>query len=563
MRLQSITIKNFRSIRNAFRVPLSAMTVLVGQNNAGKSNVLRALVIALRTVLEVKPARPRRIHGPPQDDVYDWERDYPIDIQDAEPTGVSEFLLDFSLSPDEEEELRKEVGSRVKGSLPIELRIGPGGPTISVRKRGPGSKKVTQKRAEISRFLAARVDFDYIPAVRTADESAQVVSALVGRALAVLEDDPNYLALLQKVRELQRPILQKVETAVAESLRQFLPTVRAVSIDVAEARRADAFRRTEIVVDDGTATELRYKGDGVQSLATIALLRFAAAEQRGKKDVILVVEEPESHLHPAAIRELQQALRGLASTQQVVVSTHCGLFVDREKVGHNVIVAGGLAKPAKRLDDIRKVLGIRAADNLQHAELVLVVEGEDDRISLNALLRHRSPLLASALAGNRLAIDSLAGAANLAYKLGLLRNGLSNYIVFLDDDSAGRQAHDKALKERLIDNGNVLWARMSHLEETEFEDFLDDTLVQKQLAQKHAVQSLSVAPAVQKKKWSDRIREAFRIAGKPWDDAVEAQIKVDVAHAVEANPAIALRAATSGPIDNLVKVLEARMTVNP
>jgi hypothetical protein len=508
----------------------------------------------------VPSAKPRRFRGPAQDEIYDWERDFPIDQQDTDPNGVSEFLLDFALSPVEEEALRKEVGSRVKGSLPIELRIGRRDPSISVRKRGPGSKKVTQKQAEISKFLAARVDFDYIPAVRTAEESARVVASLVGRELMKLEENPEYIAALKKVKELQQPILSRVSEAVATSLRPFLPTVKSVTIDVSEGKRLEAFRRTEMIVDDGTATELRYKGDGVQSLATIALLRFAASTQRDKKDVILVVEEPESHLHPSAIRELQDALRNLAEKQQIVVSTHCGLFVDRENVSRNVIVHEGQAKAARRIEEIRTVLGVFASDNLQHAEHILVVEGEDDRISLDAVLRQRSSVLETALSTHRLAIDSLAGASNLVYKLTQLRNGLCRYLCFLDDDSAGRAAFQAAAQERLVNSGQVLWAKIHHQSETEFEDLLEDSFVSTVVSGAFAVASLVVAAPHRKKKWSDRVKEAFRIAGKPWDSQVEAQLKDAVAKAVAADPTAAVRATTAGPLDNLVTILEQRVS---
>ncbi len=49
------------------------------------------------------------------------------------------------------------------------------------------------------------------------------------------------------------------------------------------------------------------------------------------------------------------------------------------------------------MKEIREVLGVRASDNLQHAELILAVEGEEDRRELRALLRYSSPRLADAI----------------------------------------------------------------------------------------------------------------------------------------------------------------------
>ena len=46
MSVKSVTISNFRSIQNELCVPLNGkMTFLVGPNNSGKSNILRALAV--------------------------------------------------------------------------------------------------------------------------------------------------------------------------------------------------------------------------------------------------------------------------------------------------------------------------------------------------------------------------------------------------------------------------------------------------------------------------------------------------------------------------------------
>lgn len=167
---------------------------MVGPNNVGKSNVLRALVIALRTVLRtdqhLRLTRRRYfLRGGLEDPTgYDWERDYPIDLQESEPEGVSTFLLDFGLSPKEEEDFEEFVGSAVKKSLPIEVKIGANGvPAIVVRKRGPGSAIVTKKAALISAFLSVRLDAEYIPAVRNASASSQIIDRLVAQELVPLE----------------------------------------------------------------------------------------------------------------------------------------------------------------------------------------------------------------------------------------------------------------------------------------------------------------------------------------------------------------------------------------
>ena len=61
------------------------------------------------------------------------------------------------------------------------------------------------------------------------------------------------------------------------------------------------------------------------------------------------------------------------------MTTHCPLFVDRTSIKSNILVHKNKAVPAKDVRQIRDILGVRASDNLQNAELVLLVEGEEDR----------------------------------------------------------------------------------------------------------------------------------------------------------------------------------------
>ncbi|MBU2624364.1 MAG: AAA family ATPase [candidate division Zixibacteria bacterium] len=48
MRLKEFSAQNYRSITTAYNLPLSEYTVLVGPNNEGKSNILRALGLGLK-----------------------------------------------------------------------------------------------------------------------------------------------------------------------------------------------------------------------------------------------------------------------------------------------------------------------------------------------------------------------------------------------------------------------------------------------------------------------------------------------------------------------------------
>jgi len=81
MQLINFSITNYRSIIKASKLPVSNLTVLIGQNNEGKSNIANALasaILALSNPSRLRiPHRQRAIDYP---ESYDWQRDFPISL---------------------------------------------------------------------------------------------------------------------------------------------------------------------------------------------------------------------------------------------------------------------------------------------------------------------------------------------------------------------------------------------------------------------------------------------------------------------------------------------------
>lgn len=562
MKLKSFTVQKYRSIIAAKRIPTGRTTILVGPNNEGKSNILRALVTAMNILTRERYVRGQtgRIRGGLRNRrTYDWETDFPIALQEKQPKGETVVILEFELTPEDLDAFRAKIGSRLTGTLPLQIAVGQNGYRVTVHKRGPGSVTLSQKSDQIAKFVTDRIDFQHIEAIRTASAAEEVVSDMVAKELQQLEDVTEYQDALRKVDELQKPILSNLSASIHRTLQQFLPDIKAVSVQIPPVARYRALRMgCEIEVDDGTATLLQYKGDGAQSLAALGIIRHASESGARGKYLVIAIEEPESHLHPAAIHKLKQVLDELSDKHQVLITTHNPLFVDRRTIHNNVIVKGSRAKPAQSVGQVRDILGVRAADNLRHAELVLVVEGEDDRVALRALLSHHSPTLEEALRQGTLGIDTLAGGSNLTYKLTLLRQSLCETHACLDNDKAGREAFEKARTQGLITDADLNMCVCQGLTESELED-LYDASVYRDLLQNRWRVSIDSPRFKSKKKWTDRIADCFGHCGKHWTDRLAVDVKTAVAEAVAAAPAAALNAHHKACFDSLVKALEDRL----
>ena len=118
MKLIDFSVTNFRSITKAHKISLHNLTVLVGRNNEGKSNLLKGLNVAMKTMI-LHTGQIRRDNR-----LYDWKRDFPVQFQERKSSLESIFRLNFRLDHDENIEFTRVTGIRSNEDIPIEIKYG-------------------------------------------------------------------------------------------------------------------------------------------------------------------------------------------------------------------------------------------------------------------------------------------------------------------------------------------------------------------------------------------------------------------------------------------------------
>ena len=557
MNLAAFSVTNYRSITGTSKFPVGDFAVIIGKNNEGKSNILRALAVSMKIL--TTHGIPKVGFRPRDTDQYSWRRDFPIALQLRKRELDSRFRLEFSLTAAEVEEFKSSIKSNLNGTLPIEISIGKDNePQIKVPKKGPGGAALSKKSSAIARYIAERIDFNYIPAVRTEDEAEAVVQEMLSKELATLEKKQQYIDALEVISQLQQPILEKLGKAIKKSLADFLPNINSVHVVVpATARRLALRSQCKVEIDDGSRTLLEHKGDGVKSLAALGLLR--TKQRAAGAASVIAIEEPESHLHPGAIHGLRDVILNLVAENQVLITTHCPLFADRENVSRNILIDSNSAKPAKSIASVRELLGVRASDNLVNASHVLVVEGSEDVVALRAILPTLSARVAQALKQNLLVIEPVGGAGKLDYKLSMLASALCMSHVLLDNDDAGRESYEKAINANLLKLADLTIINCKGMANAEMEDCLELECYRDAVNSEFGV-DLGVPGFRGNTKWSERVKDCFTAAGKPWGDRIKARVKDTVARAVAAAPASALNTHKRHPIDALAAALEEKLT---
>jgi len=555
MKLVSFTVHNYRSITSANKIAVSDITILVGKNNEGKSNLLRAInlsMTALRLYQDPIGIRRSRI-------LFDWNSDYPVSLQKSNrQKKKSEFTLEFELTSDEVMEFKNRYNHQLNGYLPIRISFGQDNkPELKVVKNGKGSKELNLKSRYICKYIAQNIEFNYIPAVRTEDDALREIRRQVMRELTLLENDKRYKDAVKTISSLQEPIMQRLEQAVKATLSDFLPNVSDVSINFDNRITMERYRDVSIRINDGQNTDIQNKGDGVKSLVTLALLNNIHINDSGMS--VVAIEEPEAHLHPEAINRLRESIYSLSSKSQVIISTHNPLFVNREHVDKNIIVEGGVAKQAKNIRDIRNVLGVKASDNLYDAEVMLLVEGETDAISLKALLSDKSKKLETAIITHRLSIMPMGGTGGLSYYLTMTNQLIGQAVVFIDSDEAAKQAIKKAIDQHLINDKNYILCACDGMKHAEFEDSVIIDIYRQAVIDKYGVDLNTGKMRNKSRIWSDKAHEIFNDCGKLWDENVENEIKYIVASCVSRNANKAIDETKCHVINDLVSIIEMKL----
>ncbi len=553
MKLINFSVTNYRSITTAHKITLQNLTVLVGKNNEGKSNLLTALNVAMSAMMwHSKIKDPTIMYGRSRQ-LYVWERDFPLQLNERKKGLESLFRLNFRLENEEAAEFYRETGIRSNEDIPILVKVGKDN-AFKVEVPKKGSSSYNKKSSQVTAFISKRISFNYIQAIRTEGMALNVLRSVIVGELQELDKNPQYIEAAKKITELQQEVLDKIASQLLDPLKVFLPQLTDVKIQNNSEDTLNHIIRNEIdvILDDGLPTSISFKGDGIKSLVTLAILKD---KRPTKAASIIAIEEPESHLHSGAIHSLVDVINRISENNQVIITTHNPLFVQQNSLKSNIIVNNGTARSAKSIGEIRSVLGVLPADNLRNASHVFVVEGEDDKIALTKILPELSDKIAYALKTNSLVIRTLGGAGNLAHEISDLKNSMCKYFVLLDNDRAGIEAANVAISMGLLTDANIKFTICNGCPEAEFEDCLRKEIYSQVIMNNYSV-DINVPSFRGNQKWSNRMKNTFLSQGARWTDTIEKKVKLTVAESVPEDVNEVLDEHKSGFITGVVQSLE-------
>lgn len=346
MKLTDVRIENFRGIRS-LHLPLDDLTVLIGENNTGKSTVLEAIRLVLTRGFGVRRGG--------QLTEYDFYlKDVTTTPQTAEPISIT---LHFAEKKEDEwpntviQQMSEVIQLHQNGLHHIWLQV----KGVYQAENGSLETKwaflnssgveLALKSATPLNLISRFVPLFFLSALRDASqEFGQRGQFWSGFLKSIQLPDEEREKIEKMLREVNTSVigsnagLTEVTKRLAEINRLVpLDSVDPVALEAIPTRVFDMVGKIQVQLKSsyGAKLPLHRHGEGTQSLAVLMLFQaFVAANlaeaYEPESTPILALEEPEAHLHPSAIHSLGSFLEKM--TGQILVTSHSGDLVSRVPV---------------------------------------------------------------------------------------------------------------------------------------------------------------------------------------------------------------------------------------
>ena len=494
MKLVQFSLEKFRNFVDKQTINFTNNSVIIGPNNGGKTNILRALIISWDFLMgiavgrnlcsfvnnelvcnECKPNSNKDIVDQTTENepfsVYNWQRDYPVSLQEENPKDIlnktSTFILYFQLTNEEVIEINNILHSSTSIS-PLQICFSMGINRFSLS--FPSMIVTDSSIQEMVKYVAKKISIFYIDAVRTARGALSMINNLLEAELQKVYKSKEYLFAEEQLNNLLYPSLENLLNILNQRIKFFASSIHENSLTYYHSNRP--LRDLRLFLDDGNSTEISQKGSGIQSLVAISLAQIISSNKIHSDSLVLVVEEPEAHLHPKAIHEIKKVLSDIAKNNQLIITTHSPLLACTTDIKSNTIISNNNVHQATSLKDIRETLGVFASDNLLFADNNILVEGISDKIILERILSSLSKRIAKAIENGTLVIYNCQGSSKVSAFVSLTQRFFYKSYIVLDNDKAGEKE-----KNNLINTDPTLLNKISSLavpgmNESEIEDFI-------------------------------------------------------------------------------------------
>ena len=441
MKISYLSVEHFRSIKKC-QLRLNEITAIVGENNAGKTALLRALNC-----------------------VFNWNEEkqcFYDNTHQYAPRTVTKITITFDDIPNKPIYQNKLYNNKLILNFSYSY-------SNTRRKKSlycvspSGDTSIDDSFIE---ELKQDIDYVYIPANRgnsdlTWGNSSVFERVLIGYSQLFTQSRDNASVQVSRVgNSLKSSIFSKIEREIENM--SMLDSSEHYNFDYTEPLDYSLFlNKVGIRINDsGKCYPVTEYGSGIKSLSVIALYRALAKIKNA--NVVLGLEEPEINLHPHAQKKLIASIKHnrQQSEVQALIATHSTVMVD--ELEHDDVILAHRVTDLKRgfhtefsqiEDDFwvkynlntfkhNKFFKYKNSDFF-FAKYIVIVESSTDAEVIHRLIHEKL--------GERnyyVSILNLDGIKNLKYPYFLLKSLRIRFSMVVDMDFLTQYKNDKLENSR-------------------------------------------------------------------------------------------------------------------
>ncbi|EIR5790130.1 hypothetical protein ACN56_10075 [Escherichia coli] len=456
LRISKISLKNFKSFKNITIVPNPDFNIIIGENSAGKSTVFEAIhlwekcyktyILASRKgFYKVKKSTNRYVNYQELDFLrITSDEDLFHDPRDPNLGKCSEITL--TLKNEEENDKSWELGFKVTCPTSIENAF--------FRVQPIDENQFTNFAEEFCKGGAFLDEAIFIYQTRPVAGVHQFEpyynEAQIKRKI---QKGYSHEVLRNKIIS-KRKSISDLELSISEILEKDVK----FNIPSDARKNKDEFIKLDVSINSSKYYDLHLQGSGfLQIVEILSTVEFIDAPLK-----LLLVDEPDSHIHTKLQHNLLAHLKKIDHNQFFIIS-HNDQFVTSAGEGEvfflneDAKLSGHLeAINPNSFDIIKNSLGgvILSLERLNNAKLIAFVEGEDDEKYLKKLNQKIKEITNPIGCLKNVVFFPLRGKDNILQKveynkrtLNSILNGKSWYVIFDRDFSTDTVDH--YLKENI------------------------------------------------------------------------------------------------------------------
>lgn len=271
--------------------------------------------------------------------------------------------------------------------------------------------------------------------------------------LSGYKDQTSIIEAIGKVRNHKnRSILSsKLNEAINNYIKKVWSNKINIVIEITETGALSFLIKDQGAENEHNRFEITERSQGAQQFLSLILSLSLEAENHERKNELILIDEPETHLHPSGIRDLGKELLKVGNDNYVFLATHSPFIIDKSHKGRHYIV-----KKNKR--SITEIVRIKDSDNIIDDEVLneafgisvyqdllnphrILVEGASDKVIFQKVFSLLGWKDIGITNGHGTNIDAIASRMNF--------DNIS-VLVITDDDKDGRK-----YKEDIIRIGGV------------------------------------------------------------------------------------------------------------